>query len=67
MTQDASTTIPIRGDEWLEPREGQYYRLDEAEQLEDIEQYRPGGFHPVLTEEFLGDNECVDGWTSLDK
>lgn len=42
-----------------------YSQLDDAEYLEDIEQYRPGGFHPVMPGGFLGDNDRFDVWNKL--
>lgn len=42
-----------------------YCPLDEAAQLEDIQFYRPGGFHPVMTGDFLGDDDRFDVWNKL--
>lgn len=42
-----------------------YSPLDEAGRLEDIELYRPGGFHPMMPFDFLGDNKRFEVWTKL--
>lgn len=60
MTHEAEVTDSV----W-EPEQTVYFPLDEAEQLEDIEQYRPGGFHPVAIDDFLGENDRFDVWSKL--
>lgn len=56
------------GVSFLPPRRGQlYYTWDEmqGQQLEDFEQYRPGGHHPVILGEFLGEEERFQVWHKM--
>lgn len=53
---------------YLPPRPGQiYYTWDEMEfqQLEDFEQYRPGGHHPVVLGDFLGKEKRFEVWHKM--
>lgn len=42
-----------------------YCFVDAQEILEDIELYRPGGFHPIMPGDFLGPNNRFDVWNKL--
>lgn len=53
---------------FLPPRPGQlYYTWDEKQylQLEDFEQYRPGGHHPVILGDFLGEEDRFQVWHKM--
>lgn len=53
---------------FLPPRPGQlYYTWDEMEyqHFEDFEQYRPGGHHPVILGDFLGEEERFQVWHKM--
>lgn len=42
-----------------------YHQMDEEDILEDIQLYQPGGFHPIMPFDFLGDNQRFEVWTKL--
>lgn len=49
-------------------REGQRYHAydtDDVQILEDFEQYRPGGHHPVVLGDFLGEDNRFEVWHKM--
>lgn len=55
-------------DSYLPLRKGQRYHtydLDDCQTLEDFEQYRPGGHHPVVLGDFLGEDNRFQVWHKM--
>lgn len=53
---------------FLALRKGQKYHtydLDDCQILEDFEQYRPGGHHPVVLGDFLGEDNRFQVWHKM--
>lgn len=67
---DAATTFPLPSRQntfCLQPlvQEQLYHHMDEEDILEDVQLYRPGGFHPVMPFDYLGDRDRFEVWTKL--
>lgn len=55
-------------DSYLPLRKGQRYHtydFDDCQILEDFEQYRPGGHHPVVLGDFLGEDNRFQVWHKM--
>lgn len=53
---------------YLPLRKGQRYHtydLDDSQILEDFEQYKPGGHHPVVLGDFLGEDDRFQVWHKM--